>query len=60
MTGAVTITQAPELGGGTPVHQVPRTGIGTAVPGRAPAAGAAGDGRGDGLGTGAVMGRRRG
>ena len=59
MTGAVTITQAPEPGGGTPVHQVPRTGSGTTVP-RAPgslallamvAATA--------LGTGAVLGRLR-
>ena len=32
MIGAVTITQAPDLEADTPVHQVPRTGIGIGTP----------------------------
>jgi plastocyanin len=57
MTGAVTITRAPDVGGGTPVHQVPRTGTGTPVatePVVALALGAA-----VALGIGAVIGRLR-
>ena len=50
MTGAVTITRAPDLEGDTPVHQVPRAGIGTPVTSEPGVDSAAGIGRGDGLG----------
>ena len=58
MTGAVTITRAPDLGGGPPVHQVPRTGTGTPTP-TEPVSIALALGAATALGTGAVMGRRR-
>ena len=58
MTGAVTITRAPDLGGGPPVHQVPRTGTGTPTP-TAPVSIALALGAATALGTGAVLRRRR-
>jgi len=58
MTGAVTITRAPDLGGGASVHQVPRTGTGTPVP-TEPVAIALALCAATALGTGAVMMRRR-
>ena len=58
MTGAVTITRAPDPGGGPPVHQVPRTGTGTTVP-TEPVSMALALGAATTLGIGAVMGRRR-
>jgi plastocyanin len=58
MTGAVTITRAPDLGGGTPVHQVPRTGTGTPVPGE-PVSMAMALVAATALATGAVMWRLR-
>ncbi len=58
MTGAVTITRAPDLGGGPPVHQVPRTGTGMPVP-TEPVSMALALGAATALGTGAVIGRRR-
>jgi plastocyanin len=58
MTGAVTITRAPDPGGGTLVHQVPRTGTGTPVP-TEPVLMALALGAATALGTGSVVGRRR-
>jgi plastocyanin len=58
MTGAVTFTRAPDLRGGTPVHQVPRTGTGTLVPGE-PVSMAIALVAATALATGAVMGRLR-
>jgi plastocyanin len=58
MTGAVTITRAPDLRGDPPVHQVPRTGTGTPVP-TEPVPMAVALGAATALGIGAVMGRRR-
>jgi plastocyanin len=58
MTGAVTITRAPDLGRGTLVHQIPRTGTGTPVLTK-PVSMALALGAATALGTGAVMGRCR-
>jgi hypothetical protein len=61
MTGAVTITQAPDSGADTPVHQVPGTGIGigTTAPGHPLPLALLAMVTATALGTGAVVGRRR-
>jgi plastocyanin len=59
MTGAVTITQAPDPAGGAPVHQVPRTGIGTTPPGQPLLMALLAMAAAMVVGTGAVVGRRR-
>ena len=59
MTGAVTITQAPDPAGGAPVHQVPRTGIGTTAPGQPLLMALLAMAAAMVVGTGAVMERRR-
>jgi len=59
MTGAITITEAPDLGGGTPVNQVPRTGIGMPVPGQPVSMALLALLLATGLSTQAILGRRR-